>query len=191
MKGIDDQAAVEKARAANLPGFQSLVEQYSHDVFRLAFRITGNEMDAEDAVQETFLKAYQRLDSFDGRSSFGTWLYRVTANASIDVLRRRRRETFRSASLDDKAVQDRGPATGEPAPDRLVYSIEMNERIHEALDKLTELERAAFVMRHFENFRLDEIGRALGLRASATKQAVFRAVKKVRKTLEPVLRTTT
>jgi RNA polymerase sigma-70 factor (ECF subfamily) len=147
-------------------------------------------MDAEDAVQETFLKAYKKLASFDGRSSFGTWLYRVTANTSIDVLRRRRRESSRTTSLDDDAMQGRGPVTGDPAPDRLLYNAEMNQRIHQALDELTELERSAFVMRHFENFRLDEIGRALGLGTSATKQAVFRAVKKVRKALEPALRTT-
>lgn len=147
-------------------------------------------MDAEDAVQETFLKAYQRLESFDGRSSFGTWLYRVTANTSIDVLRRGRRHSSRSTSLDDDAVPGRGPASHDPAPDRLVYSGEVREHIHAALNELTELERAAFVMRHFENFSLAEISRALGLRTGATKQAVFRAVKKVRKTLEPVVRAT-
>jgi RNA polymerase sigma-70 factor (ECF subfamily) len=190
MKGIDEETAVGKARAGNLPAFQSLVEQHSRDVFRLAFRITGNEMDAEDAVQETFLKAYKRLESFDGRSSFGTWLYRVTANTSIDVLRRRRRHSSRSTSLDHDAAQGREPATHDPSPDRLVYSGEVKEHIHAALNELTELERAAFVMRHFENFSLAEISRALGLRTSATKQAVFRAVKKMRKTLEPAVRAT-
>lgn len=190
MKGIDEDTAVGKARAGSLPAFQSLVEQHSRDVFRLAFRITGNEMDAEDAVQETFIKAYQRLESFDGRSSFSTWLYRVTANTSIDVLRRRRRHSSRSTSLDDDASQSREPATHEPAPDQLVYSREVKERIHAALNELSELERAAFVMRHFENVSLAEISRALGLRTSATKQAVFRAVKKMRKTLEPVVRVT-
>ena len=190
MKGIDEDTAVGKARAGSLPAFQSLVEQHSRDVFRLAFRITGNEMDAEDAVQETFIKAYQRLESFDGRSSFSTWLYRVTANTSIDVLRRRRRHSSRSTSLDDDIAQNLEPATHDPAPDRLVYSGEVKERIHAALDEMTELERTAFVMRHFENSSLAEISRALGLRASAAKQAVFRAVKKVRKTLEPVVRAT-
>jgi RNA polymerase sigma-70 factor (ECF subfamily) len=191
MTSNEAETAIGKARAGDMAAFQSLVEQHSRDVFRLAFRITRNEMDAEDAVQETFLKAYQKLDGFDGRSSFGTWLYRITANTSIDVLRRRRREEGRSASLDDEtAAQSRRLATDDPAPDRLLFSTEVKARLRVALDELTEMERAAFAMRHFENFPLAEISQILGLKESATKQAVFRAVKKVRRTLEPVMRTT-
>jgi RNA polymerase sigma-70 factor (ECF subfamily) len=190
MKGSEEETAVDKARAGDMTAFQSLVEQHSRDVFRLAYRITGNEMDAEDAVQETFLKTYQKLSSFDGRASFSTWLYRVTANSSIDVLRRRRRDESRSSSLDDDTVYAPDPVSHSPAPDRLLFGSEVKERLRGALDELSDLERTAFVMRHFEDFSLEEIGRCLGLRTSATKQAVFRAVKKVRRTLEPVLRTT-
>jgi RNA polymerase sigma-70 factor (ECF subfamily) len=189
MKGIEDET-VARARDGDLEAFRSLVEHHSRDVFRLAFRMTRNEMDAEDAVQETFLRAYKKLSSFDGRASFSTWLYRVTANTSIDVLRRRRRDDSRSSSLDDDTVYAPEPASHSPAPDRLLFNREVKERLRGALDELSELERAAFVMRHFENFSLEEIGSALGLRTSATKQAVFRAVKKVRRTLEPVVRAT-
>jgi RNA polymerase sigma-70 factor (ECF subfamily) len=190
MKGSTEETAVDKARAGDRTAFQSLVERHSRDVFRLAYRITGNEMDAEDAVQETFLRAYQKLSSFDGRASFSTWLYRVTANTSIDVLRRRRRDVSRSTSIDDDTVYAPDPVSHSPAPDRLLFGSEVQAQIRGALDELSELERTAFVMRHFENFSLEEIGRTLGLRTSATKQAVFRAVKKVRRTLEPVLGTT-
>jgi RNA polymerase sigma-70 factor (ECF subfamily) len=191
MTSYEAETAISKARAGDRVAFQSLVEQHSRDVFRLAFRITRNEMDAEDAVQETFLKAYQKLGGFDGRSSFGTWLYRITANTSIDVLRRRRREEGRSDSLDDEtAAPSRRLATDDPSPDRLLFSTEVKSRLGAALDELTEMERAAFAMRHFENFPLAEISQILGLKESATKQAVFRAVKKVRRTLEPVMRTT-
>ncbi len=151
------EAAIGKARAGDMAAFQSLVERHSRDVFRLAFRITRNEMDAEDAVQETFLKAHQKLGGFDGRSSFGTWLYRITANTSIDVLRRRRREEGRSDSLDDEtAAQSRRLATEDPSPDRLLFSTEVKARLRVALDELTEMERAAFAMRHFEGFPLTE-----------------------------------
>jgi RNA polymerase sigma-70 factor (ECF subfamily) len=190
MKGNEEETVIDKARAGDMEAFRSLVEQHSRDVFRLAFRITRNEMDAEDAVQETFLRAYKKLSSFDGRASFSTWLYRVTANTSIDVLRRRRRDESRSSSLDDDTVYAPEPASRSPAPDRLLFNREVKERLRGALDELSELERAAFVMRHFENVSLEEIGSALGLRTSATKQAVFRAVKKVRRTLEPVVRAT-
>ncbi len=116
MTSNEAEAAIGKARAGDMAAFQSLVEQHSRDVFRLAFRITRNEMDAEDAVQETFLKAYQKLGGFDGRSSFGTWLYRITANTSIDVLRRRRREEGRSDSLDDETASSRRLAADDPPP---------------------------------------------------------------------------
>jgi len=190
MTSNEAETAIGKARAGDRQAFQSLVEQHSRDVFRLAFRITRNEMDAEDAVQESFLKAYQKLGGFDGRSSFGTWLYRITANASIDVLRRRRREEGRSDSLDDETAQSRRLATDDPAPDRLLFSTEVKARVRIALDELSDMERAAFAMRHFENFPMAEISRVLGLTESATKQAVFRAVKKVRRTLESVMNTT-
>ena len=87
-----------------MSAFQSLVEKHSSDVFRLAYRITGNEHDAEDAVQDTFLRAFQKLSTFDGRAKFGTWLYRVAANSSLDVLRRRRRDQSRGPSLEDSAA---------------------------------------------------------------------------------------
>jgi RNA polymerase sigma-70 factor (ECF subfamily) len=191
MTSNEAETAIGRARAGDLAAFQSLVEQHSRDVFRLAFRITRNEMDAEDAVQETFLKAFQKLSGFDGRSSFGTWLYRITANTSIDALRRRRREEGRSDSLDDEtASPSRRLATNDPTPDRLLFSTEVKARLQVALDGLTEMERSAFVMRHFENFPLAEISQILNLKESATKQAVFRAVKKIRRTLEPVVRTT-
>ena len=190
MKGIEEETTVEKARAGDLESFQSLVEHHSRDVFRLAFRMTRNEMDAEDAVQETFLRAYKKISSFDGRSSFSTWLYRVTANTSIDIIRRRQRHDSRSISLDEETATSRMPTSSDPSQDRVLFSSEIKKRLDVALGELSELERSAFMLRHFEDFPLAEISRMLGLKTSATKQAVFRAVRKVRKTLEPVVGTT-
>lgn len=187
---MEEEAAVAKARAGEVEAFQALVERYSRDVFRLAFRITRNEMDAEDAVQETFLRAFKKLRSFDGRSSFGTWLYRVTANTSIDVLRRRRRGEGRTTSLEEEGEHARIPVSGDPSAERLLFSSEIRSRLTNALGGLSDLERTAFVLRHFQNVPMSEISLVLNLRMSATKQAVFRAVRKVRKTLEPMVRTT-
>jgi RNA polymerase sigma-70 factor, ECF subfamily len=75
-----DLAAVERTRGGDTAAFRVLVERYGRSVFRLAFRMTGNEFDAEDVVQETFLRAFKQLDSYESRSSFGTWLYRIAAN---------------------------------------------------------------------------------------------------------------
>jgi len=188
MKGIEDET-VARARDGDLEAFRSLVEHHSRDVFRLAFRMTRNEMDAEDAVQETFLRAYKKISSFDGRSNFSTWLYRVTANTSIDIIRRRQRHDSRATSLDDETSRW-APSSSDPSQDRILFSSEVKKRLDVALNELSEMERSAFVLRHFEDYPLAEISRMLGLKTSATKQAVFRAVKKVRKTLEPVVRAT-
>src|ERR1700756_4895620 len=87
----DDGGAVEHARSGDSDAFRLLVERHSRNVFRLAFRMTGNEQDAEDVVQETFLRAYKQLDRYQARSSFATWLYRIAANYSLDLIRVRKR----------------------------------------------------------------------------------------------------
>ena len=93
-----DSAAAEQARKGDQRAFGALVERHSRSVFRLAFRMTQNEQDAEDLVQETFLKAYKQLHRFDGRSAFGTWLYRIAANCSLDLIRARKNRKEQSAA---------------------------------------------------------------------------------------------
>jgi RNA polymerase sigma-70 factor (ECF subfamily) len=85
-----DAAAAEQARKGNQHAFRVLVERHSHTAFRLAFRMTGNEQDAKDLVQETFLRAYKKIGEFDGRAAFGTWTYRICTNCSLDLLRSRK-----------------------------------------------------------------------------------------------------
>src|SRR5438132_2799115 len=86
-----DGGAVERAQSGDSDAFRLLVEQHSRNVFRLAFRMTGNEQDAEDVVQETFLKAHRNLAKFEERANFGTWLYRIAVNCSLDLIRSRKR----------------------------------------------------------------------------------------------------
>ena len=96
-----DAEAVARARGGDPEAFRALVERYSPLVFRVAYRLTGNEPDAEDVVQETFLRAYRRLDLFEDRSQFGSWLYRIAANCAYDVLRGRLRREKRFEDADD------------------------------------------------------------------------------------------
>ena len=92
-----DAAAVALARDGDSEAFRALVERHSRAVYRLAFRMTGSAQDAEDVVQETFLKAYKQLSRFESRANFGTWLHRIAVNCSIDLIRSRpRRETLQS-----------------------------------------------------------------------------------------------
>lgn len=162
-------------QAGNRDAYRLLVERYSQSVFRLAFRITRNEQDAEDLVQDVFLKAYRAIDGFDGRSSFPTWIYRITANASLDVIRLRKPVT------DVPDLRDRAPT-----PERLAVAGQIRQRLATAMDELSPQERAAFVMRHFENRPIAEIAESLSLRENATKHSIFRAVKKLRAALAEV-----
>src|ERR1700736_6239146 len=86
-----DAAALARAMTGDKDGFRLLVERHSRSVFRLAYNVTGNGLDAEDVVQETFLRAYKQLQHFESRASFGTWRYRIAANYSLDLIRSRKR----------------------------------------------------------------------------------------------------
>src|ERR1700748_3688238 len=91
MDATEAAAVLARARQGDSDAFRALVEQHSRSLFRLAFRMTGNQQDAEDVVQESFLRAYKQLARFDERASFGTWLYRIAANCSLDLVRARKR----------------------------------------------------------------------------------------------------
>ena len=123
--------------------------------------MTGNPPDAEDVVQETFLRAYKQLGRFESRANFGTWLHRIAVNCSIDLIRSR---PHRESGHDDVALEQFGAdaEAGRCSPERLMLSTEVQERITAAMGALTQMERAAFVLRHFEGLSIDEIGGALG-----------------------------
>ncbi len=183
-----DSRAAEQARKGDQQAFRVLVERHSQSVFYLAFRMTGKEQDAEDLVQETFLRAYKQIDRFDGRSAFGTWLYRICTNCSLDLIRsqKNRKEQQASTSEDEEMSWLDRIAAPDPSPERLTQSGQIARLLQPALDRLTEQERAAFVLRHYEGCNIDEIAHRLGVQASAAKHSIFRAVQKLRRALEPV-----
>jgi RNA polymerase sigma-70 factor (ECF subfamily) len=184
-----DVVAVARARGGDSEAFRQLVERHSRSVYRIAFRITGRAEDAEDVVQETFLKAYRQLDRFEERASFGTWLHRIAWNCSVDLLRARpkREQAEETETLDQLGSSSPATATslGSPSPERLMASVQVGDRVKAAMAKLSALERAAFVMRHYEGRTIDEISRALDIRENAAKHSIFRAVRKMRIALEP------
>lgn len=186
---LDEAAAIESARRGDRDAFRTLVERHARTVFGVAYRMTGNSIDAEDVAQETFLKAWRELRRFDGRASFGTWLHRICANCALDHLRARRRRNELAPAFDaDSAEPMEQIAGGEPSPERLAASAQVAELLGPALERLTEMERVAFVMRHYEGQGIEEIARTLGVRANAAKHTVFRAVQKLRRALEPAMR---
>jgi RNA polymerase sigma-70 factor (ECF subfamily) len=181
-----DRSAVARVCGGDGTAFQSLVERHSKYVFHVAYRLTGSSQDAEDVVQETFLKAYRQLSRFEARADFRTWLHRIAVNCSIDYIRARRsREIGHDvADLEDAAAADLAHGA-TPAPDRLALSAEIDERVREALGGLTTMERAAFMLRHVEGRPIREVAEALGLKTEAAKNSIFRAVRKMRAALEP------
>ena len=185
MDATEAAAALARARQGDSEAFRALVERHSRSVFRLAYRMTGNEQDAEDVVQESFLRAYRQLGRFESRANFGTWLYRIVANCSVDLMRAKqaRYDQVRGDSLDAAAEM---PALQTAGPERLAQSAEIERRVRDALGALSPLERAAFTLRHYEGRSIDEIGKTLGLGTSAAKHSVFRAVKKLRVALQPL-----
>jgi RNA polymerase sigma-70 factor (ECF subfamily) len=182
-------AVIERAKAGDADAFRLLVERHSRAVFRLAFRMTGNEFDAEDVVQETFLRAYRQLNSYELRSAFSTWLYRIASNYALDLIRSRKRDEDRRVRQADSASRDvlDSFASAEALPDRAMYGAEVRERVQLALAGLSPQERTAFLLRHFEGQSIEEIGAVLGTAGSATKNAIFRAVRKLREALTPVV----
>jgi RNA polymerase sigma-70 factor (ECF subfamily) len=189
--GDSDAVAVERTLAGDRDAFRVLVERHSHRVFQLAYRITRNQQDAEEVVQEAFLRAYQKLSQFAARANFGTWVYRIAANHAIDRMRKRRSEDAQreipARLTEDDAKDDsisRVP-DGAPSPERLAQSSELGRQMRRVLSELTPAERTAFVMRHWEGAGIEEIAEALKSSSGAAKNTVFRSVKKLRQALEP------
>src|SRR3569832_1803718 len=163
-----DATTFALARDGDSDAFRGLVDRHSRAVYRLAHRMTGNPQDAEDVVQETFLKAYRQLGRFEDRANFGTWLHRIAVNCSLDLLRARGR-----------ADRHYG---GDPE------SAELASAAAARMELLSSIERTAFDLRHFDGMPVEEIGKTLGIQVNAAKHTIFRAVRKLRESLEPLVR---
>jgi RNA polymerase sigma-70 factor (ECF subfamily) len=188
--GDSDAIAVERTLAGDRDAFRVLVERHSPNVFRLAYRMTGNQHDAEEVVQEAFLRAYQKLSQFAARANFGTWVYRIAANYAIDRMRQKRTEEARRQTPSALAEeQEQDPldlvADERPTPDRVAGNLELRKKMEDALQELSSSERTAFVMRHWEGCAIEEIAAVLKSTTSAAKNTVFRSVQKLRRALEP------
>jgi RNA polymerase sigma-70 factor, ECF subfamily len=189
--GISDAAAVERTLAGEREAYRVLVERHSAYVYRVAYRMTGNSHDAEEVVQEAFLRAYQKLRQFAGNANFGTWVYRIAANYAIDRLRQKKNEESRREVSTRKPESDTeaDPLSQirdqSPNPERLAGSAQLATKMQQALQALTPAERTAIVMRHWDGCRIDEIAAVLNSNNSATKNTVFRAVQKLRQALKP------
>jgi RNA polymerase sigma-70 factor, ECF subfamily len=187
MRMANDEARwVARAGAGDAAAFRHLVEAHSSALFRVCARITGDKALAEDAVQEAFFNAYRHLREFDGRAAFSTWLHRIGVNAALEQMRKRNRVESALPEGEDGHDLLADALEAPPGPDRHARSAEIRRDIEHELARMSAIERAAFVLRHHEGQSLEDISATLSLSISASKQAIFRAVRKLRAALEPV-----
>jgi len=185
---MTDVAAVSRARDGDSDAFRLLVERHSRAIFRVAYRMTANEHDADDVVQETFLRAYRQIDRFEERANFSTWVHRIAINCSLDLLRARGRHDKHYGGDPSSEEMSAVIKTDDPQPDRLLLSAELQSHVAKALERLSGNERTAFILRHFEGMPVEDIGKTLGIQVNAAKHTIFRAVRKLRESLEPLVR---
>ncbi len=169
----DEMTWINQARNGNDEGFTKLVEAYQKPVYNLCYRMLGEPEAAEDAAQETFLKAYQHLARYDPQRSFATWLLAIAAHHCIDQIRRKR---FPSFSIDDSEDdQVELPDLAAPDPEKEAIRKQTGERLHGCLQSLDPIDRAAIILRYWQDCSEIEISRALKLTVPAVKSRLHRA----------------
>jgi len=184
-----EQLAIRRTLAGDRDAFRVLMDRHLPAVLRMTYRITGNPEDAEEAAQEAFLRAYNKLPDFREHAAFGTWVYRIAMNCSLNLIERRSRDlNWNAAPIDNPHAPETTPVSARPTPEAELLNNEALRRREHAMLTLTPMERTAFVLRHMEDQPLQIIADALGVPVNSAKQAVFRAVAKLRRELAPALR---
>ena len=183
---FDESALVAKAREGDLSAFNELVNSYSRKIFRLAKHITQNDEDAEDVLQETFLKAFEHLPDFQGQSKFYTWIVRIAVNESLMKLRKRKSD--RSVPLDEPVDTGedtvvREIAVWEENPEQKYSREELGQILDEAVEGLRPAFRTVFVLRDIEELSTEETAEALGISVPAVKSRLLRARLQLREKL--------
>jgi RNA polymerase sigma-70 factor (ECF subfamily) len=180
-----DEALVERARQKDVAAFEELVGRYEDKLYRLAMRFVRNETDAQEILQDAFLSAWRNLPAFEGRSQFGSWMYRVTVNAALMLLRSRNRHP--EVTVDDieptalnEAVAQSGQMMGanpdwSQRPDDQLQSEELRRHIQGSVDALPDGLRTVFLLRDVEELSTEDTADLLGLSVPAVKTRLHRA----------------
>jgi len=183
----NEDVLVAEARAGNAESFTTLINQYDRHIYRLALNITGNQEDAEDVLQDSFLKAYSNLDQFQGDSRFYTWLVRIAVNEALMKLRKRRGASWVSldepADTDHRSLVPREVEDWTENPERSYAKTELRDILSQAIEKLEPQFRTVFVLRDVEEFSTEETAKMLGLSVPAVKSRLLRARLKLRELL--------
>lgn len=181
-----DVALVEASKNGDTAAFEKLVRQYDRQIFRTAQHITQNREDAEDITQDVFMKAYNKLNQFQGNSKFSTWLTRIAVNESL--MRLRKRKTSRTVSMDQDVQTDEGSiprdfADWTPDPEQQYGTSELGDILQRTIAGLSPAFRTVFTLRDIENLSTEETAQALGLSVPAVKSRLLRARLQLRERL--------
>ncbi len=189
MGGDTDQAIVERVIRGDVDAFSVLVNRYQDRIYSVALNYVGNPEDAIDVTQDAFLKAYNKLRTFDSASAFYTWLYRIAINAAIDFLRKRKSRP--AESLDDEKFSEVGyePASKDPSadPERVAVRAEQARLLKEAISSLSEKLRTAIILHDVEGLSQEEVAEILRVPVGTVKSRVSRARSELRNLLKKTM----
>jgi len=182
----EDLALVQSAKDGDIAAFEQLIKRYDRNVFRIAQHITQNREDAEDVVQDAFLKAYQNLKQFQGNSKFYTWLVRIAVNEALMKLRKRK--SSKTVSMDEDVETEDGSVPREvadwsPNPEQLFRQAELSDILAKTIQGLPTGFRTVFVLRDVEGLSTEETAETLGLSVPAVKSRLLRARLQLRERL--------
>jgi RNA polymerase sigma-70 factor (ECF subfamily) len=188
---LDDQELIARSKSGDAEAFTELVNRNEKRIYTLAYHLVNNREDAEDILQETFLRAYNNLSSFRGDSNFNTWLHRITTNLVISRFRKR---TIKTRSIDEpvfinhEELKQREIVDWSDIPDQALLKKELNEKIDAAIAALPLEYRTVITMRDIEGLSNEEIGKILELSVAAVKSRLHRARLFVREKLDEYLK---
>ncbi len=184
---VDESILVERAQAGDEKAFSLLLRPYTHLAYHVALRITGNREDAEDASQQSLLKAYTHIGQFQGDSQFSTWLTRIAINEALMKLRKRRSEKLWFSSMDESEEEQNPietlPAGDDMHPEALYMKWENSRRVRRSIEGLRGITRAVVWMLVMQERKIKETARLLQLSESAVKSRIMRARQQLRESL--------
>ncbi len=174
---MNEKELVERAKNGDRAALAQLVNKYSDRIYNLALRILRRKEDAEDVLQETFLTVIEKLDKFDGRSSFFTWIYRIATNAALMRLRKKK-VVFQELNDDpdfQESIESRVFVDWSQDPSINVFDEEVKQKLNEAINKLSDIYRSVFVLRDIEGLSIKETSEILGITEENVKIRLRRA----------------
>jgi RNA polymerase sigma-70 factor (ECF subfamily) len=178
-----DRELIARTLGGDGGAFAILVDRFQRKIYRVAYAIVRDDVEADTITQDTFIQAYTHLAKFEGRSEFETWLTRIAINRSRDSLRRRRFVSLFTRGDDDELQPIIEPVDDRPDPERQIMAVQLRAAIERAERKLSSQQKVIFRLRHYEDRSLEEIAELLGLRSGTVRAHLFRAIHKIRQEL--------